>query len=263
MDIESISMLRMAAGYLLLLIPFGILMWYRVPLLGRAGIAVVRMTVQLVFVGFYLQVVFEYNNFWLNLAWLIVMITVADVSIVRHCDLRLVRFIWPLLIALIAGTAVPLVYFVAVILQRPALMDAQYVIPLGGMILGNCLRADVIGISAFYKSIRKDEKVYLYSLAQGATLSEAIRPYLREAFRMALLPTVTTMTTIGLVSLPGMMTGVILAGADPVTAITYQIAIMIAIFTGTSITLLFAILLTVKNSFSGYGVLDKTIFVQK
>ena len=71
---------------------------------------------------------------------------------------------------------------------------------------------------------------------------------------MALLPTITTMSTIGLVSLPGMMTGVILAGADPISAIKYQIAIMIAIFTGTSITVFLAVLLTVKKSFSPYGL---------
>jgi putative ABC transport system permease protein len=68
------------------------------------------------------------------------------------------------------------------------------------------------------------------------------------------------MSTIGLVSLPGMMTGVILAGADPVTAIKYQIAIMISIFTGTSITVVLAIKLTRKIAFTGFGILDKDIF---
>jgi putative ABC transport system permease protein len=252
----------MTAGYLLLLIPLAIMLWYRVPLVGRTTMAIVRMTVQLLFVGFYLQVVFAYNRLWLNTLWVLVMIAVADVSIVRHCDLRLRRFAGPVFLALITGTAIPLLYFVLVILNRPSLMDARYVIPLGGMILGNCLRADVIGLSGFYKTIRKDEKAFQFCLASGATLSEAIRPCVRESFRAALAPTVTTMTTIGLVSLPGMMTGVILGGTNPATAIKYQIGIMIAIFSGTSITLLGAILLTARKSFSGYGVLDKAIFAQ-
>jgi putative ABC transport system permease protein len=68
------------------------------------------------------------------------------------------------------------------------------------------------------------------------------------------------MATIGLVSLPGMMTGVILGGADPMTAIKYQIAIMIAIFSGTAITVALAIWLTMKSSFTAYGVLDYQIF---
>jgi len=70
------------------------------------------------------------------------------------------------------------------------------------------------------------------------------------------------MATVGLVSLPGMMTGVILAGADPFTAIKYQIAIMIAIFSGTALTVFLAIRLTLHRSLDGYGNLDPAIFKQ-
>ncbi|HDG98995.1 MAG TPA: ABC transporter permease, partial [Desulfobacterales bacterium] len=69
-----------------------------------------------------------------------------------------------------------------------------------------------------------------------------------------------TIATIGLVALPGMMTGVILGGANPVTAIKYQIAIMIAIFTGTAITVVLGILMTIRSSFTPYGVLDVDSF---
>ena len=78
--------------------------------------------------------------------------------------------------------------------------------------------------------------------------------------RAALAPTVASMATIGLVSLPGMMTGVILGGASPATAIKYQIAIMISIFSGTAITLAVGLWLTAKTSFTPSGVLDRTIF---
>ena len=188
------------------------------------------------------------------------MITVADLSILRHCGLRFQMFALPLAWALLAGTAVPMLYFVGLILKEPTIMEAQYVIPIGGMILGNCLRGNVIGVSGFYRSIRKDEKYFLFSLGTGANLSEAIKPFFVQAFRDSLLPTITTMSTIGLVSLPGMMTGVILAGADPMTAVKYQIAIMLAIFTGTAMTVWLALLLTAKSCFSEYGVLDKDIF---
>jgi putative ABC transport system permease protein len=69
-----------------------------------------------------------------------------------------------------------------------------------------------------------------------------------------------TMATIGLVALPGMMTGVILGGASPVVAIKYQIAIMIAIFSGTSITVALGIYLTTQKGFTPYGPLDRSIF---
>ncbi len=257
---QDIKIYALAFYYLLLIIPLGIFLWFRVPLIGRTLIAILRMTVQLLFVGFYLQVVFKLNNPWINSLWVLVMIFVAEVSIIRSCDLKLKRFIFPLLLALISGTAVPLLAFIGPLLRRPNLLDAQYVIPIGGMILGNCLRADIIGIRNFYDSIQKQENSFLLALAQGASLHEAIKPYVRDACKAALLPTVTTIATIGLVALPGMMTGVILGGASPMTAIKYQIGIMIAIFTGTSITVILAVLMSVNSSFTPYGVLDRKAF---
>ena len=257
MNAESISLLHLAAGYLLLLVPLGFMLWYGIHLSGKTIIAAIRMTAQLLFVGFYLQVVFRFNNAWLTVAWLVVMILVADISIVRDCGFSVRKFVPAIFISLLAGTAVPLLYFTGIVLAEPHVLEARYVIPIGGMILGNCLRADIIGIGGFYRAVNDKKKAYMYSLSQGATMSEALRPYFQEAFQAAVLPTITTMSTIGLVSLPGMMTGVILGGADPMTAIRYQIAIMIAIFTGTCITIAMAILLTVRLNFSDYGIMAR------
>lgn len=260
-DIVDISLPRLAGGYLLLILPLSILLYQRVRILKNVTIAVIRMTVQLLFVGFYLQVVFRYNNAALNLLWILVMVTVADVSILRGCKLNVKRFLLPLFIALLAGTGIPVLTFVVPILQRGNWLDAQYVIPLAGMVLGNCLRADIIGLNNFYKAISANRKAYHQSLAEGARLHEALHPYFCEALQAALLPTISSMATIGLVALPGMMTGVILAGADPMTAIKYQIAIMIAIFTGTAVTVFSAIWLTIRSSFNAYGILEQDVLL--
>jgi putative ABC transport system permease protein len=203
--------------------------------------------------------VFQLNNAFLNLAWVAAMILVADLSILKGCRLKLKRFLMPMFIALLVGTALPVIAFAGPILRLPGWFDAQYIIPLAGMILGNCLRADIIGLNNFYQSIQTNEKAYHQSLAYGASLTEAVNPFFRNALGYSLAPTIASMATIGLVSLPGMMTGVILAGADPFTAIKYQIAIMIAIFSGTAITVFLAIRLTVRNSFNAYGILHQDI----
>lgn len=260
MGAVDIALPWLILGYSLLLVPLGLMLWLRVPLIGRAAYSIARMTVQLLFVGFYLQVLFKLNNPLLNAGWLLVMVVVADLSIVRGCDLRLSRFIGPLFVALAVGTVIPLFFFTGPILRRPHLLDAQYAIPIGGMVLGNCLRADIIGLKSFYEGLKKAENAYLQALAQGARLSEATRPFMREACQAALAPTVATMAVIGLVALPGMMTGVILGGADPMIAIKYQIMIMISIFSGTAITVAMAIWLTMRQSFTAYGILDRRIF---
>jgi putative ABC transport system permease protein len=260
MNSTDISWQGLALGYALLALPLGILLWAKVPIVGRTVVALIRMTLQLLFVGFYLAVVFDLDNPWLNAAWLLVMVTVADVSIVRGSGIRIARVAAPLFLSLLAGTAIPLVLSLGPAVGFAHILDARYLIPLSGMILGNCLRADIIGVRAFYDGIRTREKPFLLMLAQGATLKEAALPYLREAFHSALAPTVATMATVGLVSLPGMMTGVILGGADPMTAIKYQILIMISIFSGTAVTVALGIRLTLYRAFDEYGVLDRRIF---
>ncbi|HPR64766.1 MAG TPA: ABC transporter permease [Thermoanaerobaculia bacterium] len=252
----DISTLNLALSYLLLILPLGIFLWFKVPILGDTAIAILRMTVQLLFVGFYLDVVFTLDHALLNGAWIFIMIVVADLSILRGSRLSLRRYAVPIFLSLVVGTCLPLFTFMGPVLARPSLMEARYLIPLGGMILGNCLRADIIGIRHFFESLQKGERTYLLTLSQGARLSEALRPYLRDALQAALAPTVATMATIGLVSLPGMMTGVILGGTDPMVAIKYQIAIMIAIFTGTALTVFLALLLARPKAFTPYGTLD-------
>jgi putative ABC transport system permease protein len=250
----------LAASYLLLLFPLGAMLWLRIPMIGQTVTAIVRMTLQLLFVGFYLQFLFEFNDWRLTALWLLVMIVVADLSILRSSRLCVKCFAAPLFLALAAGTALPLLFFIALLLRLPDWMAPQYTIPIAGMILGNCLRADIVGIRTFYDSIRKSNRAYLRRLACGAGRTEAIRPYLRDAVSAALSPTIASMATIGLVALPGMMTGVILGGSSPLVAIQYQIAILIAIFCGTSITVVAAILLTLRSAFTPAGTLDPSIF---
>lgn len=260
MTIIDISFFNLALAYLLLAAPLAIMLWLRLPMIGKTLIAAVRMTLQLLFVGFYLQIIFDLNNLLLTGLWVLVMLVVADLSIIRGCGLRIRRMVVGVFVSLLVGTLIPLLFFIFFIFQDSAAFGAQYVIPISGMILGNCLRADIIGIQTFYDGLRHREKSYIHALAQGATLHEALLPFVRKAYQAALAPTVAAMATIGLVALPGMMTGVILGGGNPMTAIKYQIAIMIAIFAGTALTVILAIRLTAVGNISAEGLLKEEIF---
>jgi len=260
MNTAPINIWGLVIGYGLLIIPFAVLLWAKVPIVGKVAVAAIRMTVQLLFVGLYLQVVFKMDKPWLSGLWVLVMIIVADFSILRNSGLRFHKLAVPLFISLLIGTAVPLLYFVGAILWRPNVLEARFVIPIGGMILGNCMRADVIGLRRFFQAIRSGEKAFNQQLADGATLAEATKPYLAAALQEANAPMIATMATTGLVSLPGMMTGVILGGQDPRVAVMYQIAIMITIFSGAVLTILLAVLLARKTAFNDYGLLNRDIF---
>jgi len=250
----------LAAGYLLILIPLAIMLYLRVSFLSDTLIALVRMTLQLLFVGFYLQFVFNLNLWWLNFIWLLVMVLVANLNILNNSRLRRRTFLAPMFVAMSAGMGIPLLYMIGVILRLPNLFEAQYFIPLAGMIMGNCLRSNIVGMRSFYGTLKEQRPAFLLTLSQGASLWEALLPHVRRSFEDAIAPAVSGMATIGLVALPGMMTGIIMGGTNPMTAIKYQIAIMIAIFTGQTLSVFLGIVLTLRRSFTPFGVLRSDIF---
>lgn len=227
----------LASCFLLLVIPLVLMARLRLGLTRDLLVAVVRMTVQLMLAGFYLGYLFDLNNPWLNIAWLVVMILAASGSVLHNSALRWRTFILPAFLALALSTLGIVLYLNAFVVQLDDLWEARYLIVLGGMLLGNCLSANIISASRFYQAIHTHRSAYESRLGNGASLKEALRPYVKESLIAALRPGIASMMTMGLVSLPGMMTGQMLGGSDPSVAIKYQIAIMIAIFTCTTLSI--------------------------
>ncbi|MBN2878834.1 MAG: ABC transporter permease [Clostridia bacterium] len=225
-------------------------------------ISVARMIVQLLLVGIYLQFLFQWNYAWLNILYIGIMVIVSAMTIIKSCKLKKSRFF----LLLFAGIGIPLFASVflltGVVLQIDNMFDARYTITLSGMLLGNCMRSIIISFNTFYNDMRENEDTYLLYLSLGASRAQAVKPTIIKAMEAALKPAIATMMTIGLVSLPGMMTGQMLGGSLPLTAIAYQIIIMAAIFilqyTGISVMLRIA----VNISFTKRDMLRKDIFAK-
>lgn len=223
--------------------------------------SIIRMSIQLSLVGVYLQYIFKINNGIINVIYLLIMIIVATISAARSSKLHLKKFLFPVFIALIIPQAVVLTFFNSFVTRLNYLLDARYLIPIGGMLLGNSLSSNIVGLNNFYSNIRKNEKEYFYTLSVGASRFQALSKYFRESILSSINPILANMATTGIVSLPGMMTGQILGGSLPVEAIKYQIAIMISIFVTIYFSVLLSLLFTVNRSFDEYEILKKDIFV--
>lgn len=261
MGTADITIFRLAILYGLLLIPIWLLGRLRMGMTRALLVSVARMTVQLVFVGLYLKYIFEWNSFWANTLWIAVMTVVANVSALQKAGLTLRRFFWPTLGGISAGTFPVVGVFLLVLVRPEPLYDARYLIPLTGMLLGNCLSGNVLVLERFFSGIRKQESAFLTYLLMGATVREAVQPFLKEAASAALAPTIATMMTIGIVSLPGMMTGQILGGSFPIVAIKYQLMIMIGIFISLTLSAVLNVLMSLPSAFNAYGMLRDDVFV--
>lgn len=214
--------------------------------------ALFRMTIQLVLVGFFLQYVFLLNNSWINSAYVLFMIVAAALSTVKTCGLTIKNQFLPILLGFGIPNIVMILFINQFVIGLNNIFDAQYYIPLMGMLLGNSLSGNIIGVNSFYDGLRKNERQYFYRLALSANQWEATLPWYKEAVVACLNPSIASTETVGLVFLPGMMTGQILAGAMPMTAIIYQIVIMAAILISRYFSIHLSILLTRKTAFDGY-----------
>ncbi len=253
MDIIDLSWQQLALGFLILLIPAYVLWRYETDLNKEMLISTVRMVVQLLFVGYYLEYLFKFDHPLVNALWIVVMVVVADFATVDRSELsKNKNTLIPVFFATLFGIGIINIFFLHVVIGLPKLLAAQYTIPITGMVLGNCLRSNVIGFNAFYYSLKEQKERYQFYLACGATRQEALKPFIADALKKSANPTLASMATIGLVSLPGMMTGQILSGSSPMIAIKYQIMIMLAIFSGTILSVFLGI------KFSNYFVFKET-----
>lgn len=260
MPIYDISYTSLIFCFFLLAIPIFISRKIRLGLEKNTLEAVFRMSIQLFLAGIFLNFIFDLNNGLLNMTWVGVMIFFASYTAIKSADLNVKKLLVPIILAIAFSNLAVLLYVNKFVINLENLLDARYLIPIGGMLLGNTLRGNVVGIGDFYSDIKRNENRYLYSLSLGAGRYEAVLPYLRKSLKAAVKPTLANISSIGIVSLPGMMTGQILGGASPLVAIKYQITIMIAIYVSTLMSSTLSILATLKTAFDEYGLVNKELY---
>ncbi|NDV45855.1 ABC transporter permease [Paludibacter sp. 221] len=250
----DISLWGFIAGFLLLLIPVYFLYYFRTGLVKATLISASRMTIQLFLVGLYLEYLFKLNLWWVNVLWVLVMVMVASYTILKRTKLPLKQLFTSIAISLLFSITIIDTYFMGLVVRLNHLFEARYFIPVSGMLLGNMLTANVLALNSFFGSLEREKQYYYYMLGNGASRSEALAPFIREAITKSFNPTIASMAVMGLISLPGTMTGQILGGSNPNTAIKYQIMLMITIFASSLIAVLFSMWLCRKQAFDEYGL---------
>ena len=251
---------KLLAGYLLLLIPIVFFRIYRTGLVRPTLTAIGRMTVQLLLVGLYLEYIFRWDNPWLNGLWVLVMTVVSSYTVIRRTGLRLRLFLWAVFGATMISIVLIDFYFLGFVIGLKNIWTARYFIPVTGMLLGNSLKNVIIALDAFYHRIDEEETSYRWQLANGAEHNEALLPFMQQALRKAFNPLIATTAVMGLISLPGMMTGQILGGSNPMTAVKYQILILLVIFSSTILNVWLTIRFSRRVAFDGMLNLRKDIF---
>ena len=214
-------------------------------------IATFRTIVQLTLVGFILQWVFHVQQWYWVLVMMVVMTLVAAHTAAGRSQRRYRGLYLNTILSIWISAWLTTSYGLLVILRAEGnWFQPQYAIPLLGMVLGNTLNGISLGLNTFTHSLvhQRDEVEGL--LALGATRWEAALAPIRHAIRTGMIPIMNSMMVVGIVSLPGMMTGQLISGTAPLHAVQYQIVIMFLIASATALGTVGVVLLTYYRMFN-------------
>lgn len=249
----DIDYLNLSIGMLLLIIPIHFFHRYKTGLAKATIIGAFRMVVQLLLIGIYLKYLFIWNNPWINFLWVFIMVVVASETAISRTGLKRSILMFPLIVGLLISAILVGCYFLGAVLGMDQLFNAQYMIPIYGILMGNMLSSNVIALNTFYTGLMREQQLYYYLLGNGATRSEATAPFVRQALIKAFTPAIANMAVMGLVALPGTMIGQILGGSSPNVAIKYQMMIIVITVTASILSLIITLKLASRRSFDSFG----------
>ncbi|MBD2742075.1 iron export ABC transporter permease subunit FetB [Coleofasciculus sp. FACHB-1120] len=206
---------------------------------GQLAIATGRTIIQLLGVGYVLAFVFAWKNPWAVLALLMVMLSIAAIVARNRIGKKIPQVLPVVWGSILVSSALTLSYTTLLILQPPIWYEPQYLIPLAGIVLGNAMNGAAIAGERLSSTVNASRTEIETHLSLGATPQQAVAQYRKDSIRAGLIPTLNQMMVVGVVTLPGIITGQLLSGVDPLNAASYQILIMFMLaFTNLVTTLL-------------------------
>lgn len=237
--IITLQIWQLSAAYIFILILLGLVRWMGIAREKEITIATFRMTIQLVLVAYILTYVFDNSNPFYTILIISIMLAFAINNACKRVKVPLSKSLKQIIaLSMIGGTLVPLLFFIFVVIGHSPWYEPQYVVPIAGMIIGNAMTGVSLGVTALVSGMRDNRSRIEGALMLGATPKQAAKQVIKQAFDTAILPTINSMVGMGIVTLPGMMTGQILSGVSPLIAIQYQIAIMLGITGSVSFTVI-------------------------
>lgn len=242
----SLSYWDLAFASVFILINGIISIAFQLGLAKKLFIVAIRMFVQLSIVALLLKSIFAISSLWLTLAVALIMGLFAGREILAR-QTRVIKGFWGYSIGagsiMFAGFMVT-IFALSTQIQPKPLYSPQFALPLLGMILGNLMTGVSLALDSLTSIFDREKNAIEARLLLGKTRYQAMLPFMRIALRAGFMPIINSMAAMGIVSLPGMMTGQILSGVDPQEAVKYQILILFLIAGATGLGVISSVFLS-------------------
>ncbi|MBT4991151.1 MAG: iron export ABC transporter permease subunit FetB, partial [Candidatus Marinimicrobia bacterium] len=255
-----ISWMDVLVSFVLIALSIGLIRWMKIGLEQSLIIGTIRTFLQLGLMGYVLTWFFTQDN-WLFMVCLILgMILIAGFEGTRRQkEYKIPHLFWILTGSILTAVLIVLGIILKFILDVEPWFYPYAMIPIAGMIIGNALNSSTLAVNRFIGEMKHREHEIEMLLSLGASPRNAIDDAMKSALRAALLPNINGLMMVGLVQLPGVMTGQILSGVDPLIAVRYQIMIMYMWISTVAITDILVLLLVYRQFFTEKAQLKKSL----
>ncbi|MCP4601063.1 MAG: iron export ABC transporter permease subunit FetB [Proteobacteria bacterium] len=248
--IVNMSFYQLALGLVFILIAGIASIVHSLKLERDLIIGTVRTFAQLFLMGYILKIIFDIDNVLLIISIFVFMTLFAAWTICGRINEKQISFLLPTSLSMMISFFFVSFIVTAVVVGVKPWWKPQYFLPLGGMVIGNSMNAIAIALERLLDDLRTKRREIEMKLCLGADYKEASQEIVRDAMKAGMIPTINSMMAVGMVFIPGMMTGQILAGADPMIAIKYQIVVMLMIVGATTIGTLLVVLIVRRLCFT-------------
>ncbi|MCS6815466.1 MAG: iron export ABC transporter permease subunit FetB [Cyanobacteria bacterium] len=238
MPIQPLTLVDLAIALGMVIMAIGLSIWQRLDLAWNLVVASGRTIIQLLVVGVLLAAVFQIQSPWLVVGILVAMLVVAAITARNRISPTMPRLVLIVILSMLTSTVLTLLYTITLVVRSQPWYSPQYLIPLGGIVLGNAMNAAAIAGEHLVNQLQSSRLDIETHLSLGATAHQATITYRREAVRASMIPMINTMTVVGLVTLPSTITGQLLGGISPLDAAAYQMLIMFMLALANLVTAL-------------------------
>jgi putative ABC transport system permease protein len=242
----DVTLGEVAASLALVAIAAAVSFWRRADLEKDLGVAVLRSFLQLTAIGYVIQAIFDSDSLWLVTGLLAVMVGFGTIT-ARSRARNVPGATMPIAIALSAAAAVTLglVLLLGVFPSTP-----RYLVPVGGMVIGNSMTAAAVALDRLGDEVRSSARLIEATLALGATARQASADLVTRSLRSGMIPLIDSTKTTGVVFFPGTMVGMLLAGAEPIDAVRLQAILLWVLLGSVAIAAVIATSLAYRGFFT-------------
>ena len=249
----TLSYLKLLLGFVLLVVPAYVYYALNRQSLQGLAVAVGRMVVQLSVVGLLLWAVYKVDSLWLTSLWLILMSAVVAFGTCRRARLPL-RLLPSVAAGTFISTLLALLYLVFVVLRPANPLSARWMVPIAGVLMGHVLTTNISGLNAFYRQLKAGRVEFETLTGNGLSHFKALKPFLGSALRAMAVPAITNLSWTGILALPLLLSGQLLAGLSPVTAVELTVLLMVACLATSVVALLLTLWIADRFTFDYRGL---------